>query len=190
MHGRLVPVNPRAKKQKYSPATRSKTSASPTSMVTPCSLPRRRLAITPITTSSSPTLSTALSFPPLLPKLEKRLLAARQTVKTSIIVSNIDNLYRIAGAMIQRLCGDEYRIYYDSGRLYSTKIHGFLRIFQRTEGTKVRIASDETCELILTGSYDISRIIYKMHLKITLGLHEISLSPTFILFNVQQPTII
>ena len=121
---------------------------------TPSSLPRRRLAITPMLTETLPTLVTALSFPVLLPRQEKRLAAACQTSKSTSIVSNIDNCYRIAGAMIQRLCGNENGTYYDSGRLHSTNVHGFLRIFQRSESPKVRVASDETWDLILAGSHE------------------------------------
>ena len=75
---------------------------------------------------------------------------------TTSIVSNIDNYYRIAGAMIQRLCGNENGIYYDSGRLHSNNIHGFLRIFQRSESQKVWIASDDTWNLILNGSHELA----------------------------------
>ena len=132
--------------------TQPKAKTSPQS--TPSSLPRRRLAITPMLTETSPTLVTALSFPVLLPKQEKRLATACQTSKTTSIVSNIDNCYRIAGAMIQRLCGNENGTYYDSGRLHSTNVQGFLRIFQRSESPKVRVASDETWDLILAGSHE------------------------------------
>jgi hypothetical protein len=101
-----------------------------------------------------PSLETALSFPELLPRQDKRLLAARQTTKTSTIVSNIDNQYLIAGAMIQRLCGNEHGTYYDSGRMHSTSVHGFLRLFQRSQSNTVRIASDEACDLLISKHHD------------------------------------
>ena len=70
------------------------------------------------------------------------------------IVANIDNQYHIAGAMIQRLCGDEHGVYHDDGRLHSYNVHGFLKIVQRAKGASLCIASSEVCQLILSGQHD------------------------------------
>ena len=94
------------------PKTMAHTSPGPSSQTastTPRPLPRKRLKVTPLLTTGSTSAVYALVFPSLLPKQEKRLLAARMTAKTTTVISNIDNVYKIAGAMIQRLCGNAHR---------------------------------------------------------------------------------
>ena len=161
VHERLLQVKPRSSVPKKPTPKRSResTTAQPPAMTR--SLPHRRLAITPILTTSSPTLVTSLAFPILLPNQIKKLSSAQQIKKTSTVISNIDNVYHIAGAMIQRLCGNEYGEYYDSGRLHATIIHGFLRILQRCHEQVIRVASSDTWDLILSGTYDkASRMLF------------------------------
>ena len=38
--------------------------------------------------------------------------------------------------------------------MYSTSVHGFLRLFQRSQGNSVRIASDEACDLLISKHHD------------------------------------
>jgi hypothetical protein len=153
VHERLLQNQPRLAKLR-SPKEKYKTTSKSKSTLNSCLPPRRRLKVTPLLTMGQPSLETALSFPEILPKQDKRLLAARHTSKTSTIVSNIDNQYLIAGAMLQRLCGNEHGTYYDSGRMHSTSVHGFLRLFQRSQGNSVRIASDEACDLLISKHHD------------------------------------